>query len=76
MMGQNTGCLKLIKDDNPTMLMVHCVILRENLVAKNVFPKLHELLHCVIKRINFITANSKAERLFQKFCEANHADYA
>lgn len=34
MMGKKNGCLKLLKDDNPEMLLVHCVIHRENLVAK------------------------------------------
>jgi len=34
---------------------------------ENVAPKLHEILHSVIK------ANAKAERLFQRFCQANHA---
>ena len=75
-MGQNTGCLKLIKDDNPSMLVVNCIIHRENFVAKNVSPKLHEILYCAIKCIKSIKANFKAERLFQKFCEANHADHA
>ncbi|XP_029641235.1 zinc finger MYM-type protein 6-like [Octopus sinensis] len=35
MMGKNTGCLKMMKDENPNMLTVHCVIHQENLVAKN-----------------------------------------
>ena len=33
-MSKNTGCLKLLKDGNPNMLVVHCVIHRENLVQK------------------------------------------
>jgi len=65
-------CLSLL-DDNPSMLAVHCFIHRENVVAKNVAPKLHEILHSVIKCINSIKANAKAERLFQRFWEANHA---
>jgi len=56
------------------MLAVHCVIHRESLVAKNVVPKLHEILHSVIKCVNFIKANAKTERLFQRFCETYHAD--
>ena len=75
MMGKNSGCRKLIKDDNPNMLAVHCVIHRENLVAKNVTPKLHEVLHSVIKCSNYIKANVKAERLFHKFCKPNHANH-
>ena len=72
MISQNTGCLKLIKDSNPSMLVMHCVIHRENFTCTNVSPILHEILHCVIKYINSIKASSKAERLFQKFCKANH----
>jgi len=52
------------------MLDMHCVIHMENVV---VAPKLHEILYSVIKCINSTKANAKAERLFQRFCEANHA---
>jgi len=75
MMGKKTGCLKLMKDDNPNTLAVHCVIHRENLVAKNISPELHEILHSVIKCINSIKANAKCERLFKKFCEAKNAEH-
>ena len=33
MMGRRNGVLKLLKDDNPDMITVHCMIHRENLVA-------------------------------------------
>ncbi|CAB4068072.1 unnamed protein product [Lepeophtheirus salmonis] len=36
MMGKKKGCLKLMKDENPEMILVHCVIHRENLVGKNI----------------------------------------
>jgi len=32
-------------DDNPSILAVHCVIHREDLVANNVVPKLHKILY-------------------------------
>ena len=53
-MGKNTECLKLLKDENPNMLVVHCVIHREHLVAKNLASKLLEILHSAIKCINYI----------------------
>ncbi|GFW67890.1 SCAN domain-containing protein 3 [Trichonephila clavipes] len=34
MMGKKNGYLKLMKDANPEMILVHCVIHRQNLVAK------------------------------------------
>ncbi|CAK9816162.1 SCAN domain-containing protein 3 [Anthophora plagiata] len=68
MMGKKNGCLKLMKDANPEMILVHCVIHRENLVAKNISPVLNEVLHSVIKCINAIKANAKCEHHFKLFC--------
>lgn len=75
MMGKKNGCLKLMKDENPEMLLVHCVIHRENLVSKNISPVLNEVLKSVIKCINAIKANAKCERLFKQFCEDKNADH-
>lgn len=36
MMGKKNGCVKLMKDANPEMILVHCVIHREKLEAKNI----------------------------------------
>ncbi|XP_040583491.1 protein FAM200C-like [Lepeophtheirus salmonis] len=76
MMGKKKGCLKLTKDENPEMIIVHYVIHRENLVAKNITPPLNEVLHSVIKCINAINANAKCECLFNVFLsdkpEINH----
>ena len=68
MMGKRSGILKLMKDDNPTMMAVHCVIHRENLVAKNLSPNLDDKLKSVIKCANLIKARPKTERLFKLFC--------
>jgi hypothetical protein len=69
MMGKKNGCLKLIKDENPDMIIVHCVIHRENLVAKKTTPVLHEVLDAIVKCINLIKRNAKSERLFKLFCK-------
>ena len=53
-MGNKNGCLKLMKDVNPEMILVHCVIHRENLVAKNISPVLNEALHSIRKCVNAI----------------------
>lgn len=75
MMGKKNGCLKMMKDENPEMLLVHCVIHRQNLVAKNISPVLNEVLKSIIKCINSIKANAKCERLFKQFCEEQNADH-
>jgi len=75
MMGKKNGCLKLMKDENPEMTLVHCVIHKENLAAKNISPILNEVLNAVIKCINAIKASAKSERLFKLFCEEQKEDY-
>ncbi|GFW51603.1 SCAN domain-containing protein 3 [Trichonephila clavipes] len=75
MMGKKNGCLKLLKDANPEMILVHCVIHRQNLVSKNISPVLNEVLHTVIKCVNIIKASAKCERLFNLFCEEQNEDH-
>ncbi|XP_071035538.1 protein FAM200A-like [Parasteatoda tepidariorum] len=72
---EKNGRLKLMKDENPEMILVHCVIHMENLVARNILPVLNEVLHSVIKCINDIKANAKCEFLFKLFCEEQNADH-
>jgi hypothetical protein len=64
-----------MKDDNPKMLTIHCVIHKENLVAKKISPILNETLLAVIKCINSIKSSAKSERLFKLFCEEKNEDY-
>ncbi|GFT97099.1 protein ZBED8 [Trichonephila clavipes] len=59
MMGKKNGCLKLMKDANPEMILVHCVIHKQNLVAKNILTVLNEILHTVIKCVNVIKVSAK-----------------
>lgn len=75
MMGRNNGCLKMLKDENPNILIVHCVIHRENLVAKKLSPVLNKTLKAVITCINYIKANAKTERIFKQFCLEQSANY-
>ena len=75
MMGKQTGCLKLLKDMNPSMMTFHCVVHRENLVAKNMSPSLHTVMQAVIRCVNSIKAKPKFERLFKQFCLKQEADH-
>lgn len=75
MMGKRNGCLMLLKKENPELLIVHCVIHRENLVAKNLSPELNVIMKAVIKCINYIKANAKTERLFKMFCQDSDEQY-
>ncbi|XP_065651200.1 protein FAM200C-like [Hydra vulgaris] len=72
MMGKKNGSLKLLKDENPDMFLVHFVIHRENLVAKNLSPVLNKTMNLVVKCINSIKASAKQERIFKLFFEENN----
>jgi hypothetical protein len=74
-MGKKHGCLKVMKGGNPEMLLVHCVIHRENLVSKKLPPVINEILNSVIQCINNIEADAKCECLFRKFCEDTNAGH-
>ncbi|GFX50094.1 alpha-(1,3)-fucosyltransferase C [Trichonephila clavipes] len=65
----------ITRDEIPEKIVVHCVIHKENLEAKNITPVLNEVLRSVTKCINYIKANAKCERLFRQFCENKNAGY-
>ncbi|CAI9723019.1 Hypothetical predicted protein [Octopus vulgaris] len=65
MVSKKNVCVKLMKDENPEMLPVRCVI--------HMSPVLNEVLKSAIKCISAISANAKCERLFKQLCE--NADY-
>ena len=65
----DTHVLKQPKNNQPSMLTLHCVIHRENLVSRNLSPELREIVHAVISCVNAIKANPKAERLIETYCK-------
>ena len=75
MMGRNKGVLKLLKDNQPEMMAVHCIIHRENLAAATLSPELNESLKKVKKVINYTKSHPKTERLFKTFCEEMNEEY-
>ena len=56
MMGKKNGCFAMLKIDNPDLLIIHCVIHRENLVAKSISPELHKVMKAVTRCVNSIKA--------------------
>ena len=56
------------------MIIVHCVIHRENLVWQNIFAVFNEVLKSVMKCISAIKANVKCECLSEQFCDYRNAD--
>ncbi|GFQ86541.1 SCAN domain-containing protein 3 [Trichonephila clavata] len=75
MMGKENGYLKLMKEENSNMLLVHCVIHRENLVAKYISPVVNVIFNLAIKCINATKANAKRECFFKSFWEEQNEDH-
>ena len=62
MLGRHRGFIKYLKEAVPGMLTVHCVIYRQNLVAKNISGHLHHSLSAVIRAVNTIKARAPIPR--------------
>ena len=68
MMGRHNGVLKLLKNDNPSIMTVHCIIHRESLAAAAISCELDQLLKQVVSVINWIKSRPLNERLFKQLC--------
>lgn len=71
MVGRHRGFIAHLKRQLPDVLVIHCVIHRQHLVAKMLSPRLHKSLQYVINAINKIRSNSLNSRLFAQLCEEN-----
>lgn len=71
MVGRYRGFATLLKEKVPGIRTIHCVLHRNNLVAKYLSPELHKALQFCIKSINQIKAQPLKSRLFSKLCEEN-----
>ena len=69
MMGKHKGVLKLLKNDNPRMMAVHCIIQRENLAVASISREVNQLLEKVISVVNRIKSRPLNERMFKQLCE-------
>jgi zinc finger BED domain-containing protein 5/7/8/9 len=67
--GCHRGFLAYLKAEVPSIITVHCVLHRHNLVAKKMSTTLHQTLAVVIRAVNYIKANSLRDRIFQQLCE-------
>ena len=75
MIGHHRGFISFLKKVVPGVLMVHCVIHRQHLVAKNLSGRLHKSMSTVITAINKIKAHAFNSRLFRKLCTDNDEDF-
>ena len=71
MMGPYCGFNTFWKSDNPNVIIWHCVIHWQHLVAKNISGCLNQSLKTVVKAVNKIKAHAQNTRLFKQLCSEN-----
>ena len=69
------GFIKYLKEAVPGVLTVHCIIHRQNLVAKNISGRLHDSLNTVMRTVNTIKVGAFNSRLFRQQCVENDKEF-
>ena len=75
MIGANSTLVSLVKQKNPAIQGMHCMIHKPVLVSKTIPKRLYDHLSVVIKVVNYVKSSALYTRLFSKFCkdmDANH----
>jgi hypothetical protein len=75
MVGRYRGFISYLKEVVPNVVVVHYVIHRQNMVAKNLSDRLHSSLQYIITAVNKIRSNALNDRLFRKLCDENDEDF-
>ncbi|KAJ8897021.1 hypothetical protein PR048_002367 [Dryococelus australis] len=75
MFGCYRGFISHLKQNVPGVFAIHCVILRQHLVAKNLSGRLHQSLQFVTNAVNKIRNNTLNSRLFGQLCEENDQNF-
>ena len=70
-MGCYHGFIAFLKSDNLNVIICHCIIHRQHLVAKNIGGCLNQSLKTVIKVVTKIKAHTLNTCLFKQSCNEN-----
>ena len=75
MMGHKKGFCAYVKEQNPSVMLVHCLLHRENLAAKELSPELPSVFHEVVQIVDFIKSRPKNVRIFRHLALEAEADF-
>ncbi|XP_068250780.1 protein FAM200C-like [Palaemon carinicauda] len=76
MLGPINGFVALAKQQNPDILVIHCMIDRQVLVVKNLEPEVEAVLNDVVKIVNVVKGHELNTRMFRDLCEDGEAEYS
>ena len=74
-LGVRSGFLALVKQKNPNVIGMHCIIHREALALRTMPQSLKQTLDYAIKVVNYIKSSALNVRLFGKLCHDLGAEY-
>lgn len=75
MTGRLIGFTSLVKQRYPHVISSHCVIHREQLMAKSLPSELDDVLKTVISVVNFIKSSPLKSRIFELLCQEMGSEY-
>ena len=63
------GFVSRVKERNPDVIVTHCFLHCETLVAKTLLADLASVLDDIVHKLNFVKARHVKSRIFASLCE-------
>ncbi|XP_042559411.1 zinc finger BED domain-containing protein 5-like [Clupea harengus] len=73
--GLKSGLIALVKDAAPQLMWTHCMLHRENLVAKDMSGELSNVMDTVVKVVHFVEKRASQTHLFSSLCDATGEEH-
>ena len=69
MVGRTQGFVSRVKEKNPDVIITHCFLHREALVAKTLPSDLVPVLDDVVRMVNFVKSQAVKTHIYAALCE-------